>query len=84
MPTLDNWAVIGEVKSRLMGEVTGHPKFDSGERIVTSSLQMLDVANKMAETKSRSYSLKTPDPEWVAWIEQNGLTAEYYSFRKLN
>lgn len=74
---LENWLVIEnndpyvppELKDkRLQGNVYGHPRFEDGKWITTSSLVELDVVAGTAKTFSGSeYTLGTIDPEYDEW-----------------
>lgn len=84
MIRLENWSMIynpdphspPELKSgRLVGFVYGHPRFEDGESIVSSSIIEINVRKGTAKTYSGSeYILGRPNPNWVEWLKENEFT----------
>ena len=89
MPKLENWELkIANLPfvpkylqpGILVGTVYDHEHLTNGEKIVTSMVVKINLESGTAETISGSkYVLGKPDPEWIAWIEQQ----ENPEFKKL-
>lgn len=64
---LNNWAIInyGHMRTALMGKTEGHPEWDDGHSIVTSSL--LGRSGNLVVTSSGSYiTLGEPREDYEA------------------
>lgn len=83
MPKLDNWACVSAsddpYKSpeasglALKGQVVDHPRFDDGKLIRTS--RVIKATGRTVVTISGSvYELGDPEPGYVAWLKEQGLT----------
>ena len=80
MPKLENWelkiANFPFIPQKfqpglLFGTVYDHERLENGEKIMTSMVVKINLENGTAETISGSkYILGKPDPEWIAWMEQ--------------
>ncbi len=79
MIRIENWSVCThkdniwtapEIQVKfLKGTVYGHPVFPDGQEVYTSSLVLLDIPNKIAETRNSSYVLGEIDPEYKQYLE---------------
>lgn len=79
---IENWAIVEDidaytapemVKKRLTGSVYGHPRFEDGKVVTTSSLKEVDMVTRSVLTKSGSkYLLGTPSAEYLALYPQAG------------
>lgn len=61
----------------LCGAVYGHPNFEEGFMVNTSVLiggSVKTAEGHVVKTKSRDYLLGEPDPAYLRWLEQNGMT----------
>ena len=54
---IDNWGVW---KNRLCGEVRNHPRFQDGELIISSPIDMYDPAGSWIATRNTVYILGIP------------------------
>ena len=62
-----------ELRDRsLHGKVYGHPSFDGGECITSSSLVSMDLKNKLAESRNTIFELGAIDPEFEKYCEETG------------
>ena len=82
MPRLENWKMVVHpydadgytapeaTRYCLRGIVYGHtnPRHFDGKEIRTSTIQEIDIKNRMAITSNSVYELGTPDPEWLEWV----------------
>ena len=76
---INNWSVVSDSdpfkvpeqsKIRLQGEVTGHPRFDEGHRVTTSTI--VKIEGKLVSTYSGSvYELGEIDPLYKKWVDKN-------------
>jgi hypothetical protein len=86
MVRIEQWAVIfvsgdeytpPELRERaLLGAVYGHPRFDEGEAVTTSSLIGGSVHGEhghVVDTETRQYLLGEPSKAYLAWIEEKGI-----------
>lgn len=90
MPILKNWSIIRDNnnpylapelrKVRLQGCIYNDEKkrFDDGTPVSTSSLQKLDIENKVAQTRNTTYQLGEPLEEFMNWLNKNGYRLEDY------
>lgn len=53
----------------LFGAVKGHPEKSDGKRVQTSAVR--DSCGCFVRTNNTIYHLKTPDPEYLKWLEKN-------------
>ncbi len=87
MVRIEKWAVVfvsGDVYTppeqrdrALYGAVYGHPKFEEGFMVQTSDIlggSVKTADGHVAKTRSRDYLLGEPDPAYMTWLEQNGMT----------
>lgn len=59
-----------QAKKKLSGQVYGHPRFDDGDVVTTSSLVLLDLQAKRAVTKSGTeYVLGEMDPQYAQYVQ---------------
>jgi len=89
MIEIENWSIVESATTAdnaylaperrlycLNGNVYGHPNFEDGESINTSSLEVLEVNNKYAKTRSgNEYQLGEPHPDYVAYCKEMGSDA---------
>lgn len=75
---LENWSVTAcwysapELgRTYLQGTVFGHPKKEDGKVVITS--RVLSVEDKTVQTRNTTYELGTVDPDYVVWMEDNGI-----------
>lgn len=54
----------------LSGVVTGHPRRADGTRVQTSRIVQVDGST--VATRNTVYLLADPDPEWLAWLAEQG------------
>ena len=87
---IDNWAIGTYWKDAykapeqrrivLQGTISRHPVEDSnGEGAVTSAVLWYSSEAGFAETQNTLYVLGTPDPEWVEWLQKEGLTPDSFN-----
>jgi hypothetical protein len=72
--TIKKWKVVslpGSSEMFLTGEVYGHPNFEEGCLIVTSSIQGSN--KKKAWTKNTMYLLEDVHPDYLQWVKNNNL-----------
>jgi hypothetical protein len=79
MYRLENWSVAAgtydapEFGGSLHGEVFENPRFQDGEKILTSKIADANEDTRVVTTKSGSqYLLGDPNPEYIQWLEDNG------------
>lgn len=82
---LQNWGVIDlphdfytppECRFKaLSGQVYGHPCFKDGDKVVTSGLVSCGWDNGVfvVETRNTKYILGEISPEYLKWMEENGI-----------
>jgi len=79
MVRLEDWALFyvgGEytppelLKRKLTGKVYGHPRFEDGVEITTSSLIEFDVSKCLAVTKNTTYTLGKASEEYLKLFPQ--------------
>lgn len=77
---LEEWAVVTtsdeftppEMQSiSLNGKVYGHPRFQDGEIVTTSSIH--NVKGKRVATQNTIYELGEPCKDWLKWMEEAGI-----------
>ena len=91
---LEKWSVLGlntdpykapeQALTVLAGFVSGHPKISDGTQICTSPLTMISYRNKMAVTVNTTYELGEPDPDFLKFLSQHGLSIEQYELGRLD
>lgn len=77
---IKNWSVVTTFnpytppetqKASLNGNVYGHPRFEDGKNVITSTI--VEVNGNIVKTYSGSvYELEEPCPDFVEWCEKNG------------
>ena len=83
VPLLENWSLQRTDKYAppeaaglslvAVGIVSGHPKHEDGEKIMTASV--LSSSGRIIDTISEQrYKLGEPDPKWLEWLEENGMS----------
>ncbi len=81
MYTLHNWSTNlssadpykapEQCSTRLKGNVYGHPKFNDGDLITTSTINKIE--GRIITTDSGSvYRLGRPSQKWLHWLKQEG------------
>jgi hypothetical protein len=79
--TIKDWSVTGAgvgpytppelAGIRIHGKVYGHPRFDDGAEITTSSI--VRIAGRVVQTASGSiYLLGQPEAEYIVWCKRSG------------
>ena len=88
MPRLENWCiVIDEVspytapellKVRMSGNIHNDEKdrFADGDYVTTSSLQEIDLINKIARTRNTTYELGRMSLSYQEWLDEHGYKVE--------
>ncbi len=87
MPRLENWSVTAASNNpfldpacqsrRLHGNVYGHPSFNDGDLVSTSTLEKFDYKNRAAKTRSGTeYELGEIDKDYEKYLEENNITIE--------
>lgn len=86
MPRLENWSIITnsknpffapELQSRsLHGNVYGHPNFNDGDPVSTSTLKEFDYKNRVAKTRNTEYELGKISEEYQKCLEENNINLE--------
>lgn len=56
-------------RKSLQGNVYGHPQFNDGDHVVTSTVKT--VNGRIVSTQTRAYVLGTPSPDYLKWLEEN-------------
>jgi hypothetical protein len=95
MPKLEDWEMFMMNLDPLMppemqivyltGRVYEHPRFEDGERIVTSMVVYFNIKEGRAETRSGSkYTLCKPSMKWVEWLKKNGYEEHLDDLLKLS
>ena len=84
MIKLENWAMIYDdnpylppesQKSYVRGRAYGHPRFEDGKTIHSSSIQEMNIKEGYVITASGSkYILGLPEQSWMRWLEENNFT----------
>lgn len=54
----------------LVGNVSGHPRFDDGAQIATGPIR--EVEGRQIVTARRTYTLGEPKADYVAWLAEIG------------
>ena len=82
---LENWSIVAAneltvyeapelQRYKLQGDVYGHPGFEDGEFITTSTIMSEDVKKYgTVETRNTSYELGTPSDHYLIWCKKNGV-----------
>jgi hypothetical protein len=89
MPRLENWSVTTDCQNeflapelmikRLHGDVYGHPSFNDGDSVSTSTLEKFDYKNRAAKTRSGTeYELGEIDKGYEKYLEENNIVLEGY------
>ena len=91
---IEKWSVLSygvdpykapeQAATVLAGFVSGHPKLSDGTQICTSPLQMISYRNKIALTTNTMYELGEPDPAFLEFLAQNGLSVEQYELGRMD
>jgi len=76
-PFLDEWIMSGyspylapEMRDKkVTGKVYNDPRFDDGATI-TIRPKTYDPGSRTVTTSRSAYTLGTPDPDWVVWMEE--------------
>jgi hypothetical protein len=77
---IDNWSACqsGDAytppenrRTCLQGKVTGHPRFDDGQQVVTAGIEICDK-RIITTTDGAVYRLGTVDPKYRKVLEDNG------------
>ncbi len=79
---LEGWSVGGTVtqsqymspelvRKCLIGKVKNHPRFKDGILITTSTIQ--EAKGRIVKTQNTNYYLSNIDPEYLKWMEENGI-----------
>lgn len=89
MPRLENWCIVVDpnftpytapelMKLRMSGNIHDDEKkrFTDGDYITTSSLQEIDLINKIARTKNTIYELGIMSISYQEWLDKNGYKVE--------
>jgi hypothetical protein len=89
MPRLENWCIVVDpsftpytapelIKKRLSGNIHNDEKgrFSDGEYITTSSIQEIDLVNKVARTRNTIYELGRMSASYQEWLDENGYKVE--------
>lgn len=95
MPKLEDWEMfvmnLGPLLPPdtqiiyLAGKVYEHPRFEDGEKIVTSMVVYFNVKEARAETHSGSkYTLCRPNKKWLEWLKNNGYDKYLDDLEKLS
>lgn len=77
---IENWALIFTqpdpytapecCPSRLTGNVFGHPDFEDGTFVSTSTI--LEASGNLVKTKNNTYLLVNPCEKYVKWCQEKG------------
>ena len=84
MPRLEDWRLLNyyhgyqtpDSKAYQISGVIYEDEFDrfiEGECIRTSTVQTLDIKNRVARTKNTQYILGEPDADYVKWLYEKGV-----------
>lgn len=83
MSKLENWSVISSPanpfqapelwSTRLCGRIFDDPRFEDGMNVQTSSVQFLDVKNRIAKTRNTEYTLGEPSEEYKKYCAENNI-----------
>lgn len=83
MSKLENWSVISSPvnpfqapelwPTRLYGRIFDDPRFEDGMNVQTSSVQFLDVKNRIAKTRNTEYTLGEPSEEYKKYCAENNI-----------
>lgn len=94
MPKLEDWEMFVICNPyvapesqiiQLSGRVYEHPKFEDGEKIVTSMVVYFNIEEGRARTRSGSkYTLCKPSMKWVEWLKKNGYEKHIDDLLKLS
>jgi hypothetical protein len=89
---LENWSIAeepGDVfqapecrRKFAQGNVSGHPRFEDGEHIYTSTIVRHDYPNRTIYTQNSTYRLGKIDPGYVAYMKENGIEPETLDVRE--
>ena len=81
MPHLEDWSLTHgpvsaymapeQITHHLRGIVTGHPRKQDGDMVMTTRVESIDYARRTARTKNTDYTLGEPDWEWLKWCDDN-------------
>lgn len=77
---IENWCVVGKRESpyhapeqivgvRIAGNVFGHPKWEDGHEILTSTVMHVD--GRSVYTRNNKYTLGKVFPAYREWYEKN-------------
>lgn len=81
---LKNWS-FGERNGsvRLQGNVYGHPDFEDGHSIYTSSLRSKSLKRRVCLSNNRMYHLEgPPDPDWITYLVYTEQLDDYPELKK--
>ena len=88
MPVLKNWSAQRipdnfyqapeTCRTRIYGEVYGHPCFNDGDAIKTSFVLSLNLNTNVVKTQNTTYCLGPVDRKWLKEIRKNGYKLEDY------
>jgi hypothetical protein len=86
MVRIENWAVVFSSNSQytppdqrqrsLYGNVYGHPSFEEGFAVTTSSIvggSRKTQEGHVVSTASREYLLGEPSESYLAWLKEEGI-----------
>jgi hypothetical protein len=91
-PLLDNWYIaqtvantkdtISEHTSKviIIGNVYNHSSFKDGELIKTAPVKKVDLERGLISTADKTYTLGSPQPQWVEWLHETKEDVEINKF----
>lgn len=82
MPKLENWSIVKEDSNPflapeirgfiLKGNIYNDNRFQNGSLIVTSTIQEINIKNRVARTRNTLYRLGEPSKNYLKWLKDNG------------
>ena len=94
MIKIENWALLFEgdpylppesQRSYIKGRVYGHPRFNDGKTVHSSSIKEMNIKEGYIITSSGSkYILGLPEQAWVRWLEENNFTKYLEDIKNLD
>ena len=87
-PKLDNWSICMSIsnpylppeclRAVMRGTISGDWRFPDGKTIRTSTIQGISPKFRRMKTKNTTYTLGSPEPEFLAWLKERGSTLDDY------
>ena len=65
----------------LIGQIYGHPRYESGEEVTTTRLVEINILKGYAKTRINKYNISQADvdPIFKKWISSQGMTLEQFN-----